>query len=511
MANLTSIPLELLLKISSHLSTVDLGSLRRTCRTIERSLFDSFAKEFFSKRQFMLTRPSLQALVDISKHPNLSKELRHVIIGLEKYRGGLQPTFDFPDDSAYKKYQDGFIDQTVFLDLGLARDFLSEAFKNLPNLETVGIRNYSARGRWREGPDALWRSYGAPTVYQETGKNLPPDLGHNEGWDLHRLALTNLVYALGVASSKPPNLEIIFRGRDVYSPDNIFCFSRVLLDGMDATLKGFRSVILPPLYLRDPGWLPSRWTRLAEEPALVTFLARINNITHLRLNFHSRAMHERIAGLLMWLALPAPSCESGTSGDSAQASLTNNVMRPVGFPHLKRLDLGMLRVRGDHILRVIAKFAPTLQELNLWKIRLGEPNDPNSAKKNVWSIFFQSLSKLSGLKLNHLLAGELSQNYYQEALVGFRVARRNGNEEDLGEEDIGDSEDEPEGEETGKFERVVDYRFRDPAFLERLGKRVIVRWPPPPPLPESNAEDDEDEMGNEDDMENEDDMDIDEE
>lgn len=82
---LISFPLELLILVSSHLSTPDLGSLRRTCKHIERSLYETFAKEFFTKKQFMLTQPSLQALVDISNHHSLSKQLEHVIIGLEEY------------------------------------------------------------------------------------------------------------------------------------------------------------------------------------------------------------------------------------------------------------------------------------------------------------------------------------------------------------------------------------------------------------------------------------------
>jgi hypothetical protein len=80
MASLLSLPLELIIYISSFIATPDLASLRLTCKQTEKSLYEWFVEEFFAKKQFMLTQPSLQTLVDISKHVSLSKRLKHVII-----------------------------------------------------------------------------------------------------------------------------------------------------------------------------------------------------------------------------------------------------------------------------------------------------------------------------------------------------------------------------------------------------------------------------------------------
>jgi len=85
MSVLLSLPLEILVEISSYLTTPDLGALRLTCKQVERSLWDWFSKEFFAKKQFMITQQSLQALVDISHHPSLSKILQHVIISTLVY------------------------------------------------------------------------------------------------------------------------------------------------------------------------------------------------------------------------------------------------------------------------------------------------------------------------------------------------------------------------------------------------------------------------------------------
>lgn len=85
MANLLSLPLELLVYISSFLSTSDLAALRLTCKQIEKSLYEWFSDEFFIKKQFMLTQPSLQVLLDISRHISLSKKLKHLIIATNVY------------------------------------------------------------------------------------------------------------------------------------------------------------------------------------------------------------------------------------------------------------------------------------------------------------------------------------------------------------------------------------------------------------------------------------------
>lgn len=68
---LLEIPPELLLRISSHVSTVDLGNLRRTCKQVEKCLFRDFAREFFTVRRFMVEQVSLQTLLNIANHETL--------------------------------------------------------------------------------------------------------------------------------------------------------------------------------------------------------------------------------------------------------------------------------------------------------------------------------------------------------------------------------------------------------------------------------------------------------
>ena len=74
-SDLLRLPPELMLHISTYLTTIELGSFRLTCKDVERNLFKSFALEFFTKRQFMITQFSLEALAGIANHPTLAPYL----------------------------------------------------------------------------------------------------------------------------------------------------------------------------------------------------------------------------------------------------------------------------------------------------------------------------------------------------------------------------------------------------------------------------------------------------
>jgi hypothetical protein len=141
MASLLTIPLELLVAVSSFLSTPDLGALRLTCKQTEKSLYEWFSKEFFTKKQFMLTHKSLQALFDISKHASFSQKLSHVIIATNVYAETRH--VQFRDKDAAARYCQGYNDQKTLLNTGVDREMLTESFKNLKSLQTVGIRDFN--------------------------------------------------------------------------------------------------------------------------------------------------------------------------------------------------------------------------------------------------------------------------------------------------------------------------------------------------------------------------------
>lgn len=163
---LTTIPLEVLLQITSNLTTPEYGNLRLTCKQLEETVFTSFAREFFTKRQFMFTEFSLQALVDISKS-RLSSCLNHVIFGLERpsLRHHIQMPFGANPQlqttllkTKSNRSRQEYVDHMSLLSTGQDVEMLAEAFSNLSNLETVGIRDFYSRSRYRDYPNIEWKS-----------------------------------------------------------------------------------------------------------------------------------------------------------------------------------------------------------------------------------------------------------------------------------------------------------------------------------------------------------------
>jgi len=158
---LTTIPLEVLLQITSNLTTPEYGNLRRACKQIEETLFNAFSREFFTKRQFMLTEFSLQALVDISKS-RFSSSLTYVIIGLERprtcyisMRPGNPVHYDF---NTGNRLLEVFLGHMNLVNTSQDVEMLAGAFNKLENLQTIGIRDFNSRSRRRDHPNIEWRS-----------------------------------------------------------------------------------------------------------------------------------------------------------------------------------------------------------------------------------------------------------------------------------------------------------------------------------------------------------------
>lgn len=143
---LTQLSPEMLVRVASFLTTAEVGPLRQTCRLIETKLFVDFARESFSKRQFMIEHESLEALVGISRHPGLASRLIAVIIGTQ--------VLDETRELTHKCIRDGYVSRNILLQTGRAWRILVEVFSNLPNLKKIGLRDYNGAGRIRDGEHA---------------------------------------------------------------------------------------------------------------------------------------------------------------------------------------------------------------------------------------------------------------------------------------------------------------------------------------------------------------------
>jgi hypothetical protein len=465
MASLLTIPLELLVAISSHVSTRDLGALRLTCKQVEKSLYEWFSKEFFTKKQFMLTHESLQALVDISKHPSFSQKLTHVIIATNNY---VDEPMRFINEDASARYIQGYEDQAILLATGIDRDMLTEAFMRLKNLQTVGIRDFNNHKRSRDGIN--WTSWGAPTIEQETGHatRFSGNTRYTTAVGFLAHVFQVIIVALGKANQRPEEIEVLLRRNwlNDYSfriPDFIYPTIKPCLLGLKKLLL---RVDLSPVYLHSH-FDGTPMNRVSGR-SLRHFLHYTPNLTHLRLNLPFMNVDGN-SEFLQWLATPtAPQ----------DPLLVDKPLDPppVGLAFLETLDFGQFRTQPHLILSVVAKFAPTLRSLNLWQLSiLGTQSAYHDRSSNMWQPFFKSLGKIPQLQLNHLMLGKLTQHPYD---VQFKTP-------------------------DNKKVNVKEYSGNKMvAFLEELCEDVVVMWPDVEVAEES--QNDEDVDGDEDDDEDED-------
>jgi hypothetical protein len=213
--------------------------------------------------------------------------------------------------------------------------------------------------------------------------------------------------------------------------------------------------------------------------SLGRFLSHTPNLTHLRLNLqHYQFVNN--TDFLKWLSKP-----KSASGGSA---MTFCEPAPVELPHLISLEFGQFQVEPATILGAVAKFAPTLRELSLWRLTLADPTAVQryDAKPNRWVGLFANLAKLPQLQLSFLKVGLLKQDHHK---VSFKVAGRD------------DAPLEGIREHSGP---KID------AFLQDLMEDTVVQWPTEI-IVESDDEDDdeldEDEMEVDDEDEDEDEED----
>ncbi|KAJ4350034.1 uncharacterized protein N0V89_008655 [Didymosphaeria variabile] len=377
-ASLTGLPLELLVHlIATYLPTEDLGALRLTNKYLEKVLFDTFAREFFTKRQFKLSTSSLQTLVDISRHGALNKTLKHVIIGMESFQSfqDADPGFWNLNDSQRRVFHVGFADQFSLMSSGHDRTLLEEAFRNLPNLDTVGIRDYSAHGRVRD--DGRWSSYGAPTISRQLGYDLR--IYSNE---FASCVFQLVMQALADADRAIPSIESILRGQLAGLTDLAF-YLRSPDRKIDAVLGGLEQLLLTLHFTSS-----LRGSLNLDLMHLGSFLLRTPSLKHLRLNFQ-KSQTSTTCTILQHLAT------------------TPNLL-----PSLQRLDLGMMSTLPDMLLQIMSKFSVTLQHVSLWKTELGCDSSirwkVSEDRYNPWPRLLRDISTTS--HLTRLTLGCLGQH-----------------------------------------------------------------------------------------------------
>lgn len=407
-AYLTRIPQEVLTRITYFIRTPDLCNARLTCRALDKALFHSFAYEFFRKKQFMIYGPSLQCLVDISKHENLSPYLKHVIIGLDKVTppNGLTT---LKDDQEWLNWQLAYADQKALLESGRARDMLAEAFKNLRNLETVDLRDFHSPTRWRDG-NVGWTSYGYNTLVESTGVRHPTGCPMVPGDDYPTRLFTLITHALAAAKARPEGIEVVIR-EDWAIQDHGFLVPTYIEPDYLPVLAGLKRLHL----VLDANY-PSYSTTKPFYLLFKRFLAHTPNLTWLRLNFRRFGTdYSNEEALLKWLG------SSLRPGSRLSPGLVNTdpsfVPLPVELDHLEQLDIGQMHLSASTLYHLFRKFSSTLKRISLHKVKLrnrpdqpsfDDDDDDDDEVRNPWVRLLRNLKKESLPHLKSLLLSFLS-------------------------------------------------------------------------------------------------------
>ncbi|KAI4834437.1 hypothetical protein E4T44_08077 [Aureobasidium sp. EXF-8845] len=397
---LVDLPPELLLRVSAFLTTSELGNFRLTSKPIESALFDKFAREFFTKKQFMLEQPSLQALVDISNHPTLASSLSEVVISTHVLPS--DPELVSPTSKAM--YAAGHANHHVLMASGQALHMLSDAFSKLPNLRTVGLRDYNGRGRYREGNSATWKSWGWSFGWDGLSAYNPNERHSQRPLETispeHVLPL--LFYALGHAKVLPESIHVFLRKREKLTQQSFNILDGYLGDKTRPVLGNMRELMLAignetPNYIE---WVTKAATpETTNSPPLARLLEHTPRLETLRLNFEhaQRTAH----GFLSWLGSPV---------SDPSISSTSLLVAPISLPRLTALELGMVTVTADILLKILTKF--DLESFSLWKVKLLArlPSEP----VDCWHALLQDLAAALRQKtcLRSVLIGYPSQLHY---------------------------------------------------------------------------------------------------
>ncbi|KAI1095740.1 hypothetical protein F5B19DRAFT_265055 [Rostrohypoxylon terebratum] len=434
-SHLLRVPTEVLLHISSYLSTPDYGRFRTVCRRIEESLSQAFAREYFTKRQFMFTEFSLQALVDISKS-KFGSNMTYLMISVERPRlfgfSHLGANFNNQDpEQALKrnKFCEECTSHQTLISSGQDVEFLTEALRNLPRLRTIGLRDFNSRGRNRDGDNSDWSTYGVPTFLKET--NSYPDRPRfhqgsssmSQERDISYIShvFSAILRALGKAKEvhQAPGLEVILRGCSL--PPQALNIPQYLMPTVSPVLRDLKvlfldlgQVIPQSLAINNQGRFEGfTYTGYM----LAKFLSMTPSLKHLRFGFRNCSPDEA-KGILQWFSqVPITSglpLNTPQNLDSMQERFPK-LLAPE-FPHLEKLEFGFVTIELPLLLSVLKRYKSTLRVISLHKVTLANPPHQASCKVNLWSKLFGQFTRL-GLKLDGIRLSRVRQKYNADPLA----------------------------------------------------------------------------------------------
>ncbi|OTB04101.1 hypothetical protein M426DRAFT_321197 [Hypoxylon sp. CI-4A] len=419
------LPCELLVHMASYLSTDDLCSLRLTCRRVERFLFDGFAEEFFSDRRFMVIGSSLECLVNIAKHAELSKRLSKLTIGLDRLysadaaegaRGRNYAVYNGPGAKGIDphKLEELFSEQNWLLASGDFQLLLGEALENLPNVVDISIRDANVvRSTCRPESNQHLVSYGVTEICRQTGVDLLSDESHLMLQDQFAdIVFTATLFAAARTGKRLNAITTDIQKRGMGLSSLAFVIPESLSDPLRLTLENLQSLDLSVSFTYAPlgsfshgslGFL--RW----QSHYLFKLLEYATNIVRLRVKSQGQSMVKD--GVIGWLAklvdlLKGEEVEPSHLYGTLHASIDNLALAQ-RFQTLQHLELENMIAPAKSLCKVMMQLTGSLRKLNLCMVGVSilpadDELDNNPCSPNAWRLIFREMTKSDSLEELHV-------------------------------------------------------------------------------------------------------------
>lgn len=386
----------------------------------------------------MIDEYSLQTLVDISSHPQLSRVLIHLIIGVDEINTKdtlalIRNCYTKNPAKVPQRFQywrDAASAQQALLHTGRAIDLLSTAISQLPNLEAVSVSGskvfrytpwYSQIFQY---PDLGMRSYGS-SAYQTQDRYSGSGMPNSQGF----VDRVFNVVSTSLARSKPRIATLrtrLSRGDEVleHLADEAFDLPPLtsLHNGAAAVLGGLSElhldINLESAMLHSVDDLADHTHAFGPcNIGLRRFLAFACNLQSLTLDVWGGATSEGHCDFMAWLCEPAGRLlEDADKHDENAASTPDTsiawMVPPIALPSLRRLVLKGFYMSPDQLRALFKKFdtlkSAALLGVYLRRCLVDDPPVPEDSDEieNFWAEFFRhsttTLSKLESLDLENL-------------------------------------------------------------------------------------------------------------
>ena len=406
MTGLLDLPSELIPFIAHYLHDKDFFNLRLTHRYLQHSTISHFGRNYFRKRGYLITTPSLHTLTSISAHLELRKHVQHVWFNPDMYTfvtPECAPNPQYPysviygtrsddENRKYDNYQDCVHDHKHILHSSKLEDALRGVFENLPNLDSVGMRRSEDHRPWG------WRQ-----LLDAIGED-PRKLGNIPSGPMSSLSGPTHLFMAIVNALASTNVKLRRLYTDAVEIDNILpdLLSQDKLNAALSTLW-YLEINASKAQLTQKarhGYNPdeSEWG-----DGLLRLLKATPQLRELGLQIF-RDLRQS------YMVAPAPQLYANQPGSSWQCSypyLTfEKLAHNVELSWLTRVKLEKLITSPDTLIKFLRPARRRLQSLKLRDIRLVSSDGDRRPWQRVFEALRDKCRQLSYVLFYHLMHSE---------------------------------------------------------------------------------------------------------